>query len=167
MTRPRTNKPPRARRPTATEWIPPNPEDLPLDPPQIVPEDLVESVMLRLDHAVRWGNWSMVERVLEDARRQSHEIAHEAIRPVEERPVECLRELAGIPVSLITPLRLVNHYAREPVTVGQVLCYGRARLAGHDAYRDGRAAILWAAIKVARRQIERQLQALTCWSTVC
>lgn len=167
MTRPRTKKPPRARRPTATDWTPPGPEDLPFDPPQILPDDLVESVMLRLDHAVRWANWEMVERVIQDARRQSQEIAHEAVRPVEERPVECLHELTGLPESLISPLRLVNRYARRPVTVGEVVAYGRAQLAGHEAFRDGRAALVWASIKVARRQIERQLQALTCWSTVC
>lgn len=163
-----TTRPTRARRPLATRPEPrPAPEPPPPVPVQVVPDELVESVMLRLDHAVRWGNWDMADRVLADAKRQTHEIAHEAVRPLEERPVECLHELAGLPEALIRPLRIVNDFARRPVTVGELLDFGRARLATHDAYQGNRASMVWGAIRIARRQIERQIQDLTCWRIVC
>jgi hypothetical protein len=163
----RHDRPVRARRPASTK--PPEDADEPqaeFAPPQVVPEELVRSVMLRINHAVRWGNWAMVDRVIQDARRQSREIAHEILCPLEDRPVECLHELAGLPEHLIKPLRLVNRFARRPVTIGEVLAYG-SRLSDHEPYLGRRAEYVWAAIRAARRRIERETQALTCWSITC
>lgn len=169
MTRPRSDKPIRARRPASSEpsdWQP-EPDTGPVDPPQIVPESLVESVLLRVDHAVRWANWDMVQRILDDARRQSREITQEALRPVEERTVDCLHELAHLPEAWIKPLRCVNRYAKRPVTIRELLDFGEPQLADHQPYDPARARMIFAAVQVARRQIDRRLQALTCWRLVC
>lgn len=146
----------------------------PIDPPACAPQipvvvsgDMLRGAMLRLEQAVSWGAWDLCDRILADLRRQTADAAEEDLRPLEDRPVACLQELAGLPRKLADGLRCVNGYKRKPVLVGELLQYGRARLGTHEMYQDGKARIVWAAIGAAKRSIERRLAELTCWRVIC
>lgn len=138
-----------------------------VEPPQLVSDDLVNSVLFRLEHAVKWANWDMAGRVIADAKRSSQEVVDDWIQPLEQRSVACLHQLAGLAPSTISALRCVNHYARRPVTVGELITYGRARLEQHEPFQGGKARIVFAAVGAARRELDRRIAKLCCWRITC
>lgn len=164
MIRARPTRPtqPKGTRPRAAD-PPPEPEDCDQAPPCVLPEPLVRSVMLRLEHAVRWANWPMVLRICRDAALSYRGLADDTLRPIEQRPIEQLNTLAGLSNQLVYALRAVRGPEGPLATVQDVLDQGQLALARQPGMTWQRVERVWAAIEHSRTAIERDAATLLCW----
>lgn len=152
-----------ASRPSSAIPVDPMGENCPAEPPSIIPPDLVDSVVFRIERAVRWANWDLAHRIVLDAKRQADETAELDLVPLEQRPVECLYDLSGLPLPWCHALACCKHGRRPPILVGDVLRYGEDRLALHEPFGPQRARFVHLCIAVARRQLARQLLHYLHW----
>lgn len=159
----------RARRPSAPtrERAEADAQECVQAPTVVVPPETVRSVVARLAHAIQWGNWDMGRRVLADAERQTDEAIQEILEPLDRQPVERLTELAGLSPALVRGLRVVNSFARRPVTIREVVRYGEDGLRTHESFGPDRAAIVFRAIRRAQRTRMDRIRKLLCWEVVC
>ena len=141
----------------------PDPETCTQAPPEVLPEALVQSVMLRIEHAVRWANWSMAARVLQDAAAAHRGLAEESLRPIELRPIAALNTLAGLPNALVYALRAIRGPAGPLETVQDLLDMGQLELARHPGLTFQRIEHVWQAIERSRAAIERETTGALYW----
>ena len=155
----------RSRVPAAKPTVEPRPDPEPCSqpPPCVLPEPLVRSVMLRLEHAVRWANWAMAARVLRDAAQAHRGLAEDTLRPIEQRPIASLNTLAGLPNALVYALRACRGPGGPLQTVQDLLDLGQLELARQPGLTFQRIEHVWHAIEHARAAIEQDTARLLCW----
>jgi hypothetical protein len=119
--------------------------------------------MLRLEHAVRWANWPMVARVLQDAAQAHRGLAEDSLRPIEHRPIAALNTLAGLPNQLVYALRAIRGPRGPLETVQDLLDLGQLELARHPGLTFQRIEHVWAAIERSRAAIERETTGALYW----
>jgi len=154
-----------ARRPSAAVPAEPMGEHCPAEPPSVIPRDLVDSVVFRVERAVRWANWDLAHRIVMDAKRAADETAEVDLLPLDQRPVECLYDLAGLPLPWCRALACCKPGRRPPVLVRDVVRYGELRLSTHELFGARGARFVHACIAVARRQITRAMMGYLQWTT--
>lgn len=165
MIRARATRP--RRKPTVVSPEPrPDPLACTQEPPSVLPESLVRSTLLRLEHAVRWANWPMVLRVCQDARRAHEQLAHELLQPIEQRPIEALNALAGLPRATVYALRTLRNHRGPLQTVQDVLDYGEIPLTTAPGMTWQRAEEVLRAIERARATIDREIDRQACWTII-
>lgn len=132
-----------------------------------LPPELVQSAVTRLRWAIQCANFDWARRIVADAERATNEHLSDHLVPLEDRHVRCLHELAGLPQSTCDALACIHDYRHQPVMVRDVIDYGQFSLSRREPFNGARARLVFAAIGAARREIERQIQALTCWRFQC
>lgn len=164
-----TADPIRARRPSAPsrDTTESAAQECTQAPPEVVSPDVVRSVIARLSHAVQWANWEMCRRVLDDAERQADESIQEILAPLDHQPVDRLTELAGLAPALVRSLRVVNAFAKRPVTIREVVRYGEDGLRTHESFSDDREKIVFRAIRRAQATRLARIKKLLCWEVIC
>jgi hypothetical protein len=108
----------------------------------------------------------MVLRVCQDARRAHEQLAREILQPIEQRPIEALNTLAGLPRATVYALRTLRNHQGPLQTVQDVLDYGEVALTTAPGMTWQRAEEVQRAIQHARAVIDHEIDAQACWTIV-